>query len=122
MKITELEFYVMTYPRAWQRGQRLELVPYNIFQSTRVMRSVAMWIVGKALEGHNFLRWCFGDLDGQTEWEILVSSWPSVEGQADARKFSIFDLYIRPNEKLLKGMIDEVDAKSAEAWLKQNKK
>lgn len=119
MKIDDLEFNVMIQDGNWTRGQRIKLRKFNVFHSTRVMRSVAMWVAGKVPKDRDFLHWCFGDLAYRTEYEVVVSSWPPVENSED--KFDVYTLYIEPNAKLLREMVDKVSVNSAKNWLKNNK-
>ena len=119
MKIDDLEFNVMIQDGAWAKGQKVKLRKFNVFHSHRVMLSVAMWVAGKAPENSDFLHWCFGDLAHRTEYEMIVSSWPPAENSED--KFDVFTLYIEPNAKLLKEMVDKVSVSSAKNWLKNNK-
>lgn len=119
MKIEDLEFNVMIRDVNRTRGQKVELRKFNVFHSRRVMRSVAMWVAGKAPKDSDFLHWCFSDLAHRTEYEVMVSSWPPVENSED--KFDVFTLYIEPNAKLLREMVDKVSVSSAKNWLKNNK-
>lgn len=119
MKITELEFNVMLKTNNWTKGQKMELRQHNIFNSYDVMLSVAMWVAGKATS-NDFLEWCFGRTHSNTNYEMMVGPWPPVEDYDASEKFSVFDLYIKPNEKLLRKMISEVDVASAKRWLKDN--
>lgn len=119
MEIEDLEFNVMIQDGAWVKGQKVKLRKFNVFHSHRVMLSVAMWVAGKAPENSDFLHWCFGDLAHRTEYEMIVSSWPPAENSED--KFDVFTLYIEPNAKLLKEMVDKVSVSSAKNWLKNNK-
>lgn len=120
MKITELEFNVLIQSGSWTKGQQIELKTHNIFNNYDVMLSVAMWVAGKALSD-NFLEWCFGRLHSNTNYEVMVGPWPPVEDYDASKKCSIFDLYVKPNEKLLRKMISEVDVASAKKWLKENR-
>lgn len=88
MEIDDLEFNVMIRDVNWHGEQRIKLRKFNVFDSTRVMRSVAMWVAGKAPKYSNFLHWCFGDLAHRTEYQVIISAWPPVENSED--KFDVF--------------------------------
>ena len=78
-----------------------------------------MWAAGQALPDSEFLSWCFGDLRGATEFEVIVSSWPVSEGTE--KKCSAYELYIEPNEAILRELVGRIQVKDAKKWLKENK-
>lgn len=125
MKIDDLEFYVMIKASGHVRGEPLKLEKFNIFNSTKVKHSVAMWVIGEAPDNTDFLRWCFGDLDGSCEYEMMMSAWPTEEENCSENcsvKCSVFKLYVEPNEKLLRNMVNKVSISSAKTWLNNNNK
>ena len=97
----------------------------NIFDFKRIKDSAARYIIdkskGKLTEYRKSdpLMCIFGDVWGKCEWELIVRG--MVESEENVAKVDIFSLFIKPNEKLLLSMIDEVSVNSAMTWRKKNK-
>lgn len=105
-------------------GQRVMLEYFNIFDSIRVKRSVALWVANFVPHDQTpetaFMQWCFGDLRGRNEYEIgmcpnnLIGS----ENATDVSvRISIYDAFLANNEPVLRALVDSVDVASAERWL-----
>lgn len=116
ININDLEFYAMNYD-----FNSNELKPFNIFHSHRVMRSIATWVAGKAMKDADLISWCFSDLRGRCEYEMIVSPWPPKD-EGFEEKVDVFTMYIKPNQNLLIEMINKVSVSSAKNWLKEDNK
>lgn len=106
--------------------ERSELNTYNLFDLSRVKFSVALWVVkGKEFKKeHDFLRWCFGDVWGRAEYEMIICPWPYEDDEKiedNGQKVDIFRLYCEPNEQLLRKMVDEVSVSSAQKYLREER-
>lgn len=135
MKIEELEYIGKVHN--FNHG-RFE--DYNIFHCSRVLRSIAMWVVANKrkkktksdkyiLDKYSTLedavRWCFFDLSGRCEYEFVVkdgkivgSLWDDVEGE----KSDVYKYYVLPNSQMLMDMINKVSFASAQKWLREDRK
>lgn len=103
-------------------AERQELKTYNLFGSSRVKSSVAMWVTEKVYHHeHDFLSFCFGDTRSRCEYEWLAA--PSPPGKDDKpEKVDVYTMYVEPNAKLLKDMVDRVSVSSAERYLRDWRK
>ena len=112
----KLEFYVPTY-----RQGKLEF--YNIFNHSGVRWALSMYRTGKFDEMYpdpkqKEERWClfvFGDFWSRSEYEMIIKEWVGDE----RKKVDVFELCIKPNEKLLRQMIDTVDEKECKKFLRE---
>lgn len=96
--------------KVWDFNKQ-KLVSANLFDSVRVRRSVAQWVVKENKEDKSMmdmLLWCFGDVKGRTEYEF------EVNGQ----KMDIYEMYVEPNSVYLYDLVtDNITAKDAQKWL-----
>lgn len=97
------------------------LHPENLFDSTRVRHSVALWKTKpeSITREHDPLMWCFGDTRWRCEYEWLVSSWP--EG-GETQKVDVYEMYVEPNRKLLLEIVDNISTHSCQKWLREYRK
>lgn len=132
-KLTDLEFYVPV----WTFRNKMEY--RNIFQSLKVLRSVACYRKGeydklqklrkgepkgsfrKPLEQWAF--YCFNSMWSRVEWEFgFGEPFKNNDGTWDGEKTDVFTAFILPNAKLLKQMIDGVSLNSCNEWLREENK
>jgi len=109
--VDNLEFYIPLYNQG-----KLEF--YNIFRHSGVRWGLSMYRTGKFDkvypdgEGDRCL-YVFGDFWARTEYEMIISEW----GGDASRKVDMFELCIKPNEKLLFEMIESVPLEECEKFL-----
>lgn len=107
-------------------AERQKLKTYNLFGSSRVKSSVAMWVAGDDVfrKEHDFLRWCFSDVHARCQYEWLIAPWPHRNKEVNeiAQKVDVYEMYVEPNAKLLKGMVDRVSVSSAQRYLRDWRK
>lgn len=135
MKIEDLEYIGKVYDFNHRRFE-----DYNIFNNSRVLRGIAMWIVANKrkkkskndkylLERYrtpeDVIQLCFFDLCGRCEYEFIVkdgeivgSLWDNVEGE----KSDVYKYYVLPNSQMLMDMINKVSLTSAQRWLREDRK
>ena len=125
-KLTDLYFGVVAPGIGAGRIDRLNLRSFNLFQSTRVRWSVARWVVEtnkdpKFAEEHDFLFWCFGDTRARCEWEWLIAPWGGTSGEEQLKdvceKVDVYTMYVEPNAKYLRELVDSVSITSAKKYL-----
>lgn len=114
----------MSYSSSEERNQ-LETI--NLFGTSRVLVSVAMWVTWPESERkkHDFLRWCFSDVCARCEYEFIVCPWPYKDDEAVencGRKVDIYEMYVEPNADLLRDLVDRVSVSSAKAYLAEWRK
>lgn len=138
--IKDLYFGVCT----WDWNTR-KCKPMNLFCSTRVLDSVALYKTGKydeyvaykkkrdkemkreplyANDLERWASWCFGDTRGRAEWEFGFGD-PFVkdDGTWEGDKMDVFTVFVKPNAALLKQMVDGISVASCKRWLaEQNKR
>lgn len=90
------------------------LVPFNLFQSGRVLHSIAVYRTRPELGVEDPLRFCFGDLWGHVEYEMEVGGM----FQDKYEKMSLWDMYVKPNSEYLLSLVNSVSVTSCERWLK----
>lgn len=98
------------------------LRPANLFNIGRVKWSIAYWITSddKFRKEHDLIRWCFGSVWGRREYEFVVS--PLISNDDRAMKVNTFRMYVEPNAKLLRQMVDSVSVASANRYLAEERK
>lgn len=125
-KLKDLYFGVVVYDFNWPGKDKQQLKTYNLFNSLRVLRSVAMWVVetnksSKFAEEHDFLRWCFGDVRARAEWEFIVCPWGGLREEDrvvdTGIKVDTYRMYVEPNAKYLRELVDSVSVSSAKKFL-----
>lgn len=113
------------------RIDELNLRPFNLFQSTRVRRAVARWVVetnkdSKFAKEHDFLFWCFGDTRARCEWEWLIAPWGGARGDEKledvCEKVDVYTMYVEPNAKYLRELVDSVSVSSAKKFLAEERR
>lgn len=128
ISIDSLYFGVMLYPMSWSSiEERNTLKQYNLFDSSRVKRSVAMWVLMSPEEKRkkDFLRWCFFDVWGRAEYEFVVCPWPYTDKDtidSVGVKVDTWTMYVEPNKDYLRELVDKVTKSSARAYLREQRK
>lgn len=111
----------------FNKGGRLE--PSNLFDSMRVLRSVALWKTDSRThtgsltgEPRDILSWCFGDTRGRREHEWIVSPWAGGDDSDEGEKVDVYEMYVLPNRKILTKIVDEISVNSCRKWLKEHRR
>lgn len=121
-----------------------EYRPMNLFCSTRVLDSVALYKTGKydeyvayekkadkemgresfyKNELERWASWCFGDTRGRVQWEFgFGDPFRNDDGTWDGEKLDVYTVFVLPNAALLKQMVDEVSVASCKRWLREHNK
>lgn len=121
MKLTDLYFGYKNYAMSYTSREEREIKTYNLFSGTRVLRSVAMWVLmpEKEKKERNALSWCFADVRGRAEYEFVMSPWV---GGGEPQKVDIWTMYVEPNKDILLDLISRVSVSSARAYLREERK
>ena len=124
--IDDLYFGVRSASGSWSRGDKFTLDVWNIFDNSRVKLAVASWVIEtnkdpKFTEDHEFLLWCFGEVHWRCEYEFQVLSWPDHEGD-EPTKVDVYEMFLEPNETILKQMVSEVSLASAKKYRNEERK
>ena len=120
-KLTDLYFGYKNYEMSYTAGKERKIVTYNLFDSHRVLRSVARWVLmsDEDKKKHDALSYCFSDVRGRAEYEFVISPWA---GEGEAQKVDIWTMYVEPNKELLLDLISRVSPTSARAYLREERK
>lgn len=137
-KLTDLEFYVCI----WDWNDK-KYRPFNLFESSHVLRSVALYRTGqyeKFLEYERrreketgwsvyknelerWASWCFSDTRGRVQWEFgFGDPFLKSDGSWEGSKTDVYTIFILPNAKLLKQMVDEVSVASCKRYIREENK
>lgn len=121
ISIDSLYFGYRNYAMSYTRGEERKIETRNLFGSTRVLRSVAIWVLmpEKEKKEYDALSWCFGDVKGRAEYEFMMSPWV---GGGEEQKVDIYKMYVEPNRELLLDLISRVTPNSAREYLREEKK
>ena len=121
IKLTDLYFGYKNYAMSYTSEKGRDVVTHNLFGSTRVLRSVAMWVEMPEEEKkkRDALSWCFIDVRGRAEYEFVMSPWV---GEGESQKVDIWTMYVEPNRELLLDLVSRVSVSSAKAYLREEKK
>lgn len=101
-----------------------EIKTINLFKIGRVATSVAIYVKRRGtkawkeqVENEHFdpLRFCFGDVWGRVEYEMIVTD---MFGKAE-EKVDVYRMYVEPNRELLLDMVNRVTVSSARRYLKR---
>ena len=95
----------------------------NLFQSLRVMRSVAIWLTmpEELQKQRDLVHFCFGDTRGHVEYEMYVRDMVVKSSERDKlTKVDVYEMYVLPNADYLTSLVNSVSIKSAERWLRSN--
>lgn len=102
---------------------------YDIFGSYRVLESIAMYVLWSPEERKKHihsspLRWCFGDLDGNANYEFMMNAWPygNDDKISDGEKVSLYRLCVEPNEEFLMDLVARVSKTSARQFLREERR
>ena len=120
-KLTDLYFGYKLYEMSYTRGEERKIATYNLFSSSRVLRSVAMWVLMPEDEKkqHDALSWCFMDVRGRSEYEFVMSPWG---GGGEPQKVDIYQMYVEPNKELLLDLVSRVTPNSAKVYIREERK
>lgn len=130
-KLEDLYFGIVLLDFNWLGRQGHQLKTYNLFGSLRVLRSVAMWVVEtnkdpKFAKEHDFLSWCFMDVRARTEWEFVVCPWGGLKDDDKVaevgEKVDTYRMYVIPNAKYLRELVNSVSVSSAKRYLAEERK
>ena len=114
-----------------------KIVDYNIFNSLRVMRSVALYVKATKTKKPSardlYIRstvdpimFCFLDLRGRFEYEMDIDEngnlYKPFSNNDNTRKTDIFTLYVEPNASKLMDIVNQVSLTSARKWLREERK
>lgn len=121
LKLTDLYFGYKLYEMSYTSGEERKIITYNLFSGSRVLRSVAMWVLMSEEEkrSHDPLSWCFMDVRGRAEYEFMMSPWV---GGGEEQKVDIWTMYVVPNGELLIDLISRVTPNSARTYLREERK
>lgn len=121
IKLTDLYFGYKNYEMSYSSGRERKIVTYNLFGSSRVLRSIALWVLmpEKERNDHDALSWCFSDVRCRSEYEFVMSPWA---GGGEPEKVDIWTMYVEPNRELLLGLISRVTPNSARQYLRDERK
>lgn len=121
ISIDSLYFGYKNYAMSYTSGEERKIETRNLFDSSRVLRSVAMWVLmpEKEKKEYDALSWCFGDVKGRAEYEFIMSPWV---GGGEEQKVDIYKMYVEPNRELLLDLISRVTPNSAREYLREEKK
>lgn len=128
MKLDDLYFGIMCRKLSYSGKNKTPLLKkYNLFSLGRIKHSVAMWVVMSPEERkkHKFLPWCFLDVWGRCEYEMIISDWPypdDAKVEDIGERYDVYELYVKPNAELLEDMVNRVSKSSAQAYLKEYRK
>lgn len=120
-KLTDLYFGYKIYKMSYTSGEERGITTYNLFDSSRVLHSVATWVLMPEDEKkkHDPLSWCFMDVRGRAEYEFIMSPWA---GGGEEQKVDIWTMYVVPNGELLIDLISRVSPNSARAYLREERR
>ena len=68
------------------------------------------------------LAFCFGDVWSRSEYEFMISPWPYHSGdkiEDYGHKIDIFEMYVRPNEKILMDIVYRISKTSAIEYISE---
>lgn len=121
IELTDLYFGYKNYAMSYAGGEKRELESHNLFQGSRTLQSVAMWVLMPEEEKkkHDALSWCFIDVRGRAQYEFMVSPWV---GEGKPQRVDIWTMYVEPNKELLLDLVFRVSPDSARAYLKEREK
>lgn len=128
MKLDDLNFGIMCPKLSYSsKEERHQLQRYNLFDISRIKFSVARWVVMPPEERkkHEFLSWCFIDVWGRCEYEMIICDWPYKEGalvEESGEKYDVYEMYVKPNAALLEDMVNRVTKSSAQAYIREYRK
>lgn len=121
ININDLYFGYKIYDFSYVSEEERKISTHNLFDSSRVLWSVAMWVLMSEDEKkqHDALSWCFGDTRGRCEYEFVMAPWA---GEGEERKVDIYQMYVEPNSELLLDIISRVTVSSAKKYLSEERK
>lgn len=124
MKITDLYFGAKRMDFNTDK-----LVTFNIFNHTGVLESVARYVTKKDTDAYyknktddEILFILFCDYWSRCEYEFLVTPWASADDNKKEVKVDVFEMFIKPNKRVLLDMVNQVTVNSARTWLREERK
>lgn len=123
-KLNNLYFGIRLFSLSYNNKSERKLETYNLFDFARVKWSVATYVLMSKNEKQAMLssplHFCFGDMWGRCEYEMLVR--PMVSEEKDELKTDIFQMYVEPNKEFLMRMVESISKNSAREYLKAERK
>lgn len=121
LKLTDLYFGYKLYEMSYTSREERKITTYNLFHSSRVLHSVATWVLmsDEEKKNHDALSWCFSDVRGRSEYEFVMSPWG---GGGKPQKVDVWTMYVEPNKELLLDLVSRVTPNSARAYLREERK
>lgn len=121
IKLTDLCFGYKIYDLSYTSEKERKISTHNLFDSSRVLYSVAIWVTMSEEEKKKYdaLSWCFSDVRGRSEYEFVMSPWA---GGGEPQKVDIYQMYVEPNRELLLDLVSRVSKASAQAYLREWRK
>lgn len=114
---------------------------FNLFNNTRVKRSVALFVTAKKSKKKtknqeyinercenldNIISWCFVDYLCRAQYEFKVKDGKIVGGvfdnRVDGEKSDVYTMFVLPNAEKLLELIEQVTYSSARRWLAEDNK
>lgn len=117
MKIDDLTFTV----KYWDFNKK-KFVNADLLASDRTKSFVAMYIKDKKTHKYDIkdpLLFIFGDFWSRREWEFMAGD---LDAPETLKKFDVYEFFVKPNEFLLMGMINDISYNEAESWLREYNK
>lgn len=129
MQLDELYFGIKLPPLSWKnRAEWERLETYNLFDCSRIKQSIAIYkTMGdeQRRELSSPLNFCFGDVWGRCEYEMVICPWPIGNDETVSEcgiKVDLFEMYVKPNKDYLMKLVDSVDEKDCKRYLKELRK
>lgn len=126
--LNDLYFGIKLYSLSYSNEkERQELQTYNLFDLSKVKWSVARYVAMDEEEKKNLLssplHFCFGDVWSRTQFEFIINTWPYKDDEkiSNGLKVDTWTMYVEPNAEYLMELVNSVDKKSAEEYLKTAK-
>lgn len=123
IKLEDLYFGYKQFGMSYDNTNTRSIKTYNLFDSSRVLRSVAMYVLmtpeQRKERVKDPLSWCFNDVWGRYEYEFMMSP---LGGGGEPQKVDIYQMYVEPNRELLLDLVSRVTKSSAKKYLSEERK
>ena len=129
--INDLYFGIKLWPLSFSNINKVtQLEEHNLFDISKVKWSVAKYASLSKKEKENTINdplvFCFSDVWARCEYEFVVCPWGGLDENDKVVdvgiKADIFEMYVKPNAKLLMEMINSVSVSSAKKYLAEERK
>ena len=119
IKLEDAYFGIML-PNFNKKGK---LGPANLFNSMRVLWSVALWKTKPDVrENRDLIEWCFCDTRGRCEYDWVVSPWVGGGEDVEGQKVDVYHMYVEPSRKILAEIVNNISVSSCRKWLRDCKR